>query len=446
MIIAGGVSRPSERFCARAWTPAHRTTAPTSRQMQALWDQVADQLAAVETIGGKNYVRRHRRGRCCPGAHRGTRRPPPHRSWRSHRWRAGTGDRSASRDDRDQRRRGHRMRRLGRYDLPRHQRNLWTGRRSCAPSRSPGSTGAAADPHQKSGGGDLPQQGRLLHPVRCGVQEMTRRRAVRKASPSSPRSGLNTAEAPQRGDERLQRLREEESGHGVSRWGPPLVKMAINGSSTRETLGGAEMHSRTSGLSDYLAVDEMDALRLVRRIVAHLRWRKLGPGPTEPDDPPIYDQEDLLGCASADVKVPFDSREILARVLDGSRFRRVQTAHGDNRSAAGAHPRLPRSGSWPTTESCSRGSQEGRAVRPVVQPDRHPRSSAHNITGSWSAPKPTGRNHPKWCQTDQRRVEFRSAAYRSDDRRLPATRQLQDITARPTTPLRLHLAQPPHRG
>ncbi|NDG95382.1 MAG: acyl-CoA carboxylase subunit beta, partial [Actinobacteria bacterium] len=77
--------------------------------------------------------------------------------------------------------------------------------------------------------------------------------------------------------------------------GPPLVKMAIDEIVDEETLGGAEMHSRVSGLSDYLAVDEMDALRITREIVAHLRWEKLGPGPTEPADEPLYPTDELIG-------------------------------------------------------------------------------------------------------------------------------------------------------
>ncbi len=111
--------------------------------------------------------------------------------------------------------------------------------------------------------------------------------------------------------------------------GPPLVKMAIDEDVDEETLGGAEMHSRTSGLSDYLAVDEMDALRITRDIVGHLKWRKLGPGPSEPADPPLYDPDELIGCASADVKIPFDVREVLARTLDGSRFEEFKPLYGD---------------------------------------------------------------------------------------------------------------------
>ncbi len=110
--------------------------------------------------------------------------------------------------------------------------------------------------------------------------------------------------------------------------GPPLVKMAIDEVVDEETLGGAEMHSRISGLSDYLAIDEMDALRIGRGIVRHLRWRKLGPGPTEPADDPLHDPEELMGCASADVRIPFEIREIFARVLDGSRMEEFKPLYG----------------------------------------------------------------------------------------------------------------------
>jgi acetyl-CoA carboxylase carboxyltransferase component len=110
--------------------------------------------------------------------------------------------------------------------------------------------------------------------------------------------------------------------------GPPLVKMATGEESTDEDLGGAEMHSRISGLSDYLAQDEPDALRIGRDIVAHLNWRKLGYGPTMTPNPPIHDPDDLLGLISRDLRVPFDMREVLARVLDGSLFEEYKEAYG----------------------------------------------------------------------------------------------------------------------
>ncbi|GAA0623663.1 carboxyl transferase domain-containing protein [Sporichthya brevicatena] len=109
--------------------------------------------------------------------------------------------------------------------------------------------------------------------------------------------------------------------------GPPLVKMATGEDSDDETLGGAEMHARTSGVCDYLAVDEMDGIRIARDIVAHLGWRKLGPAPG-PVTEPLEDPEELLGIASADPKVPFDVREVLARVVDGSEFDEFKSNYG----------------------------------------------------------------------------------------------------------------------
>ncbi len=110
--------------------------------------------------------------------------------------------------------------------------------------------------------------------------------------------------------------------------GPPLVKMATGEESGDEELGGAEMHSRVSGLSDHFAADELDCIRIGRQIVSELNWHKLGPGPAGPADPPRYDPEDLLGIASADFRVPFDPREVLARVVDGSRFGEYKPLYG----------------------------------------------------------------------------------------------------------------------
>jgi acetyl-CoA carboxylase carboxyltransferase component len=110
--------------------------------------------------------------------------------------------------------------------------------------------------------------------------------------------------------------------------GPPLVKMAINEDTDDESLGGADMHARISGLADHLAADEHDAIRIGRQIVADLRWRKLGPGPSLPDEPPRYDAEELLGCAAADQRQPVEVREILARVLDGSGFDEFKPLYG----------------------------------------------------------------------------------------------------------------------
>jgi acetyl-CoA carboxylase carboxyltransferase component len=110
--------------------------------------------------------------------------------------------------------------------------------------------------------------------------------------------------------------------------GPPLVKMATGEDTDDEELGGAAMHARVSGLADYFAADERDCIRIGRQIVADLHWAKLGPPPARPVDEPLYDPDELLGIASADFRVPFDPREVLARVADGSRFSEYKPLYG----------------------------------------------------------------------------------------------------------------------
>ncbi|WP_372442765.1 acyl-CoA carboxylase subunit beta [Streptomyces pactum] len=146
--------------------------------------------------------------------------------------------------------------------------------------------------------------------------------------------------------------------------GPPLVKMATGEESDDESLGGAEMHARTSGLADHFALDEPDALRLCRRVVARLNWRKAHPDPAPPPgptaapagtgpagaagpaspagpaapagtgpagawpEPPKYDPEELLGIVPGDLKVPFDPREVIARIVDASDFDEFKPLYG----------------------------------------------------------------------------------------------------------------------
>jgi acyl-CoA carboxylase subunit beta len=110
--------------------------------------------------------------------------------------------------------------------------------------------------------------------------------------------------------------------------GPPLVKMATGEESDDETLGGALMHAEVSGLGDYFAEDEMDAIRMCREVVSHLNWRKHGPPASLQSDEPVYDPEELLGIVSRDLRQSVDVRDVVARVVDGSRFEEFKTRYG----------------------------------------------------------------------------------------------------------------------
>ena len=110
--------------------------------------------------------------------------------------------------------------------------------------------------------------------------------------------------------------------------GPPLVKMATGEESDDETLGGAKMHSEISGLSDYLAEDEMDALRICREVVSHLNWTKKGKEPDIKSSEPEYNEEELLGILSEDLKSAVDIKEIIARFVDGSKFEEFKPLYG----------------------------------------------------------------------------------------------------------------------
>ena len=110
--------------------------------------------------------------------------------------------------------------------------------------------------------------------------------------------------------------------------GPPLVQMATGEISDDETLGGAEMHSKISGFSDFLAEDELDALRMCRNVVAHLNIYKKSSFSISAFNGPKYDPNDLLGLFSEDLKSPVDIREVIMRVVDESRFEEFKPLYG----------------------------------------------------------------------------------------------------------------------
>ena len=111
--------------------------------------------------------------------------------------------------------------------------------------------------------------------------------------------------------------------------GPPLVKAATGEEVTAEDLGGADVHTRLSGVADYLADDDAHALRLCRTVVSTLHGAKHLPADMTAVEEPKYDAAELYGIVNADVKKPYDVREIIARLVDGSRFDEFKARYGD---------------------------------------------------------------------------------------------------------------------
>ncbi|KAI7898246.1 carboxyl transferase [Cokeromyces recurvatus] len=116
--------------------------------------------------------------------------------------------------------------------------------------------------------------------------------------------------------------------------GPPLVQMATGEVTDAESLGGADMHSRVSGVSDQLANDEYDGIRKAREWVANLNWEQKGNLPPRhlngQYEEPYYAAEELLGIVSANIRIPFDATEVIIRIVDGSRFTAFKPNYGGN--------------------------------------------------------------------------------------------------------------------
>ena len=111
--------------------------------------------------------------------------------------------------------------------------------------------------------------------------------------------------------------------------GPPLVKAATGEDVSAEDLGGADLHCSTSGVTDHYAVDDEHALHLARRVVANLNYVKNPAVTTAEVEEPLHDPADLGGIVGTDLKKTFDMREVVARILDGSKFDEFKAKYGD---------------------------------------------------------------------------------------------------------------------
>ncbi|MBN8592569.1 MAG: methylcrotonoyl-CoA carboxylase [Anaerolineae bacterium] len=120
--------------------------------------------------------------------------------------------------------------------------------------------------------------------------------------------------------------------------GPPLVKMATGEEVDEQALGGTEMHARLSGLADYVAENDADAIRIGREIVGRLNWQKTVRAKLECPEAPAYDPDELLGIVPIDtIRQPLDMREVLARMVDGSRLMEFKADYGSTLVCGYAH-------------------------------------------------------------------------------------------------------------
>ncbi|MGZ4524473.1 MAG: acyl-CoA carboxylase subunit beta [Mycobacteriaceae bacterium] len=180
----------------------------------------------------------------------------------------------------------------------------------------------------ESGGADLPTQKEVFIPGGQAFRDLTQASAagIPTVALVFGNSTAGGAYIPGMSDHVVM-IKEQSK---VFLGGPPLVKMATGEESDDESLGGAEMHARTSGLADYLALDEYDAIRIGRTIIKRLNWTKNGPASHPDVIEPLYEEEELLGIVPPDLKVPFDPREVIARIVDGSDFDEFKAMYGSS--------------------------------------------------------------------------------------------------------------------
>ncbi len=119
--------------------------------------------------------------------------------------------------------------------------------------------------------------------------------------------------------------------------GPPLVKAATGEEVSAEELGGAEVHTRSSGVADHLAENDEHALAIVRSIVENLNTRKSTPWTVEEPEPPLYDATELCGVVPIDYRTGYDVREVIARIVDGSRLHEFKPLYGETLVCGFAH-------------------------------------------------------------------------------------------------------------
>jgi acyl-CoA carboxylase subunit beta len=179
----------------------------------------------------------------------------------------------------------------------------------------------------ESGGANLPDQAKIFNYGGEAFREITRRSAMGLTTISVVFGNATAGGAYVPGMSDFSIFQKQAAKVFLA--GPPLVKMATNEISNEEELGGAEMHSKVSGVSDYLAKDEFDGIRIAREIMEMVK-------PTQPElipegniEEPNHPTEELLGIVPSDPKTPVDTREVILRICDGSEFSEFKKEYGN---------------------------------------------------------------------------------------------------------------------
>ena len=230
--------------------------------------------------------------------------------------------------------------------------------------------------------------------------------------------------------------------------GPPLVKAAIGTDVTEEELGGADLHARTSGVVDHYAMDDTHALQIVRDIVASLE-RPAAPLPTgSPFDEPKYDANEIYEIVPPDTRTPYDVREVIARLVDGSRFFEFKALYGKTVVCGFAHM-----GGYPVGIVANNGilfsesSLEGGPLHRAVQPaGRAAGLPAEHLRLHGRRRRRVGRHRQGRRQDGHGRVLLGGAQAHRGHRRLVRRRQLRHVRPGLLPPLPVDVAQRPHVG
>ncbi len=177
----------------------------------------------------------------------------------------------------------------------------------------------------ESGGANLPDQDRVFNNYGAMFKEMSRRskEGILTISVVFGNATAGGAYVPGMSDYTVMQKDQAK----VFLAGPPLVKMATNEESTDEELGGAQMHSTISGVSDFLADNEDDAIKIARKIV-EINVNDKDKTQSKDSNPPLFKKEDILGIIPDNLKNPFDIRDLIVRFVDNSEFYEFKEKYG----------------------------------------------------------------------------------------------------------------------